>query len=56
MLVTMEENVRTRRIWRACARNITMISEASVRVVNVALPDDYVEHGNVERAAAGNGH
>ena len=40
---------RTRRIWRACARNITdEYLEADVRVVNVALPDDYVEHGNVD--------
>lgn len=47
LLVTMEENVRSGGFGDQILEYLTDIGE-TVRVINVALPDDYVEHGSVE--------
>lgn len=47
LLVTMEENVRSGGLGDRVLEYLNDIG-SHVRVINVALPDDYVEHGNVE--------
>ena len=47
LLVTMEENVRSGGFGDRVLEYLSDI-QAKVPVINVALPDDYVEHGNVE--------
>lgn len=47
LVVTMEENVRTGGFGDHVLEYYNDIG-SSVRVVNVALPDDYIEHGNVD--------
>ena len=46
LLVTMEENVRTGGFGDHVLEFLSDV-KCQVRVLNVALPDDYVEHGNV---------
>lgn len=47
LLVTMEENVRSGGFGDRVLEYLNDI-QAGIPVINVALPDDYVEHGNVE--------
>ena len=47
LLVTMEENVRSGGFGDRALEYLNDI-QAGIPVINVALPDDYVEHGNVE--------
>ena len=47
LLVTMEENVRSGGFGDRVLEYLSDI-QAKVPVINVALPDDYIEHGNVE--------
>lgn len=47
LLVTMEENVRTGGFGDHVLEFLNDV-KCTVRVLNVALPDDYVEHGNVD--------
>ncbi|MDO4475931.1 MAG: 1-deoxy-D-xylulose-5-phosphate synthase [Lachnospiraceae bacterium] len=47
LIVTMEENVRTGGFGDHCLEYLNDIG-ADCRVINVALPDDYVEHGSVD--------
>ena len=47
LLVTMEENVRTGGFGDHVLEFLNDV-KCPVRVLNVALPDDYVEHGNVD--------
>ena len=47
LLVTMEENVRTGGFGDHVLEFLSDV-KCQVRVLNVALPDDYVEHGNVD--------
>ena len=47
LLVTMEENVRSGGFGDRVLEYLNDI-QAKVPVISVALPDDYVEHGNVE--------
>ena len=47
LIVTMEENVRTGGFGDHVLEYINDIN-AGVRVINVALPDDYIEHGSVD--------
>ena len=46
LIITMEENVRTGGFGDAVLRYIND-SHPDRRVINFALPDDYVEHGSV---------
>lgn len=47
MIITMEENVRSGGLGDRVLEYLNDINQ-HVRVINVALPDDYVEHGNVD--------
>ena len=47
LLVTMEENVRSGGFGEAVLDYLNEIG-SRVRSINISLPDDYVEHGNVE--------
>ncbi|MCR5216389.1 MAG: 1-deoxy-D-xylulose-5-phosphate synthase [Lachnospiraceae bacterium] len=47
ILVTWEENVRSGGFGEAVLDYVNSL-EFPIRVLNVSLPDDYVEHGNVE--------
>ncbi|MCD8014345.1 MAG: 1-deoxy-D-xylulose-5-phosphate synthase [Lachnospiraceae bacterium] len=47
MIVTMEENVRTGGFGEKVLEYYSDI-QADVRVMQIALPDDYIEHGNVD--------
>ena len=47
LLVTMEENVRSGGFGEAVLDYLNEIG-SKVRSINISLPDDYVEHGNVE--------
>ena len=47
LVVTMEENVRTGGFGDHVLEYYNDIG-SSVRVVHVALPDEYIEHGNVD--------
>ncbi|MFR8172754.1 MAG: 1-deoxy-D-xylulose-5-phosphate synthase [Marvinbryantia sp.] len=47
LLVTMEENVRSGGFGEAVLDYLNEIG-GKVRSINISLPDDYVEHGNVE--------
>lgn len=47
VFITLEENVRSGGFGDAVLRYVSD-KHLNVKVVNVALPDDYVEHGNVE--------
>ena len=47
LIVTMEENVRTGGLGDHVLEYINDIG-AKVQVLNIALPDEYVEHGNVD--------
>ncbi|MCL2719012.1 MAG: 1-deoxy-D-xylulose-5-phosphate synthase [Lachnospiraceae bacterium] len=47
LLVTMEENVSSGGFGEKVLRLLTDI-EAGVKLLSIAIPDDYVEHGNVE--------
>lgn len=47
LLVTMEENVLSGGYGEKVRAFVDSI-EAPVRVLNIAIPDEYVEHGNVE--------
>lgn len=47
LLVTMEENVRSGGFGEAVLDYLNAIG-SKVRSINISLPDDYVEHGNVE--------
>ena len=46
LLVTMEENVRSGGFGEK-VRDYVMDHELPVKVLNIAIPDEYVEHGNV---------
>lgn len=46
LLVTMEENVKSGGFGEAVLEYLSEIG-SSVRFLNISLPDDYVEHGNV---------
>ena len=54
LLVTMEENVRSGGFGEAVCQYVSE-SRADISVLNIALPDDYIEHGNVSilKAEAG---
>lgn len=54
LLVTMEENVKSGGFGEAVLDYLNEIG-STVRSLNVSLPDDYIEHGNVEllKAEAG---
>lgn len=47
LIVTMEENVRSGGLGDRVLEYLNDINN-KVRVINIALPDDYVEHGNVD--------
>lgn len=47
MIVTLEENVRSGGLGDRVLEYLNDTNR-QVRVINVALPDDYVEHGNVD--------
>ncbi|MCD7818494.1 MAG: 1-deoxy-D-xylulose-5-phosphate synthase, partial [Lachnospiraceae bacterium] len=47
MIVTMEENVRSGGFGEKVLEYYSD-TQADVRVMQIALPDDYIEHGNVE--------
>lgn len=47
LLVTMEENVKSGGFGEAVLEYLNEIG-STIRSMNVSLPDDYVEHGNVE--------
>ena len=47
MIVTIEENVKSGGFGEHVSEYLMRIS-ADVRVQILALPDDYVEHGNVD--------
>ena len=47
LIVTLEENVRTGGFGDHVLEYINDIG-ADVRVINIALPDDYIEHGSVD--------
>ena len=47
LIVTMEENVAIWWLWRACHLISTMRCHAEIDIWNVAIPDEYIEHGNV---------
>ena len=47
LIVTLEENVRTGGFGDHVLEYLNDIS-ADVRVINIALPDDYIEHGSVD--------
>lgn len=47
LIVTLEENVRSGGLGDRVLEHLNDINN-HVRVINVALPDDYVEHGNVD--------
>lgn len=47
LLVTMEENVKNGGFGEAVLEYLTEIG-SGVRYLNISLPDDYVEHGNVD--------
>ncbi|EET58504.1 1-deoxy-D-xylulose-5-phosphate synthase [Marvinbryantia formatexigens DSM 14469] len=47
LLVTMEENVKRGGFGEAVLEYLNEIG-SKVRSINISLPDDYVEHGNVE--------
>ncbi|MDO4632408.1 MAG: 1-deoxy-D-xylulose-5-phosphate synthase [Eubacteriales bacterium] len=48
LVVTMEENVRSGGFGEAVLAYLNDVS-AQTRVINIALPDEYVEHGSVDR-------
>ncbi len=47
LIVTMEENVKSGGFGERVLDHITFRGHGT-RVLNIALPDDYIEHGNVE--------
>lgn len=47
LLVTLEENVYTGGFGEAVSR-YTQMNGLSIRTLGIALPDDYIEHGNVD--------
>ena len=47
LIVTIEENVLTGGFGQQVLDYVSR-AELPVRVLNVGIPDDYVEHGNVE--------
>lgn len=47
LIVTIEENVLTGGFGQQVLNYVSR-AELSVRVLNIGIPDDYVEHGNVE--------
>ena len=47
LLVTLEENVYTGGFGEAVSR-YTQINNLDIRTLQIALPDDYIEHGNVD--------
>ena len=47
LIVTLEENVRTGGFGDHVLEYLNDIS-SDVRVINIALPDDYIEHGSVD--------
>lgn len=47
LLVTMEENVKSGGFGEAVLEYVSE-TESDVRILTIALPDDYVEHGNVD--------
>ncbi len=47
LLVTMEENVRSGGYGEKVL-NYAVLQRLPVQVLNIAIPDEYVEHGNVE--------
>ena len=47
LVVTMEENVRSGGFGDK-VMEFAQDTGADVRVINVTLPDDYIEHGNVD--------
>ena len=47
LLVTMEENVISGGMGMAIAR-FMKVEKIDMDLINIALPDDYVEHGNVD--------
>ena len=48
LIVTMEENVRSGGFGEAVLDYYNQIHADGFRVLTVSLPDDYIEHGNVE--------
>lgn len=47
LLVTLEENVYTSGFGEAVSR-YTQMNGLNIRTLGIALPDDYIEHGNVD--------
>ena len=47
LLVTMEENVKAGGFSEAVLEYLNEI-KSKTRMISIALPDDYVEHGNVD--------
>ena len=47
LLVTMEENVKNGGFGEGVLEYLDQIG-SRIRVLNVSLPDEYVEHGNVD--------
>lgn len=47
LLVTLEENVYTGGFGEAVSK-YTQMNGLSIRTLGIALPDDYIEHGNVD--------
>lgn len=47
LLVTLEENVYTGGFGEAVSR-YTQMNGLNIRTLGIALPDDYIEHGNVD--------
>ena len=47
LIVTLEENVRSGGFGEAVLEYLNEIG-SDVRCINIALPDDYIEHGNVD--------
>ena len=47
LLVTLEENVYTGGVGEAVSR-YTQMNGLNIRTLGIALPDDYIEHGNVD--------
>ena len=48
LIVTMEENVEKGGYGDSVRRYVDEITEGAVKVLQIAIPDVYVEHGNVD--------
>lgn len=48
LIVTMEENVINGSMGEHVTEYYQQTEQREIRVLNIAIPDDYVEHGNVD--------